>query len=110
MQNNINLKIGLLSFLFILLGLVLNFFRTSLLGIAEGYAPHNLTFSVYVFLPILLISFLLGSFAFVKELQKLSKVNYKGVGWRGYVTLIVSFPGFLFGLIGLIVTCIFLMA
>lgn len=106
--NNMNLKTGLLSLLFILLGVGVNIFREPLFGIVEGYAPHNLTFSTYVLLPMLLISFILGGFALIREVFYLNKTNYEGMKWQNYITLLVSLPGFLFGIVGLIFIFIFL--
>jgi hypothetical protein len=103
-----NLKIGLLSIFLTLIGFILNLLREPLLGFIKGYAPHNLTFSVYVLFPILLLSLSLGGYAFVREIIYLNKLNYKGITWQSYLTLISSFPSFILGLIGLVIISVFM--
>jgi len=48
------------SFLLVSLALVLNYFREPLLGLKEGYAPHNFYFNFTFFLPSMALAFVLS--------------------------------------------------
>ncbi|EAP87150.1 hypothetical protein [Croceibacter atlanticus] len=54
------LRMALTSFSLLVFALLINYFREPLLGIKEGYAPHNFSFNFLFFLPAILTSLGLG--------------------------------------------------
>ena len=53
-------RMALTSFILLIITLLINYFREPLLGIKEGYAPHNFSFNFLFFLPAIITSLGLG--------------------------------------------------
>ena len=53
-------RMALTSFILLILALLINYFREPLLGVKQGYAPHNFSFNFLFFLPAILTSLGLG--------------------------------------------------
>lgn len=62
-------KLAVFSFILLSFALLINYFREPLLGIKEGYAPHNFSFNFLFFLPTILTSLILGFIVFGRTIK-----------------------------------------
>lgn len=73
-------RMALTSFALLFIALLINYFREPLLGIKEGYAPHNFSFNFLFFLPAILTSLGLGVAVIgrtIKHWKKWKNLNKK---------------------------------
>lgn len=66
---------ALTSILLLTIALFINYFREPLLGIKEGYVPHNFSFNFMFFLPSILISLGLGVAVIGRTIKHWTKWN-----------------------------------
>lgn len=69
-------KLAISSFSLLVFTLTINYFRQPLLGVVEGYAPHNFAFNFAFFLPAMLLSFILGLIAILLTIIQWKKWNH----------------------------------
>lgn len=91
-----NLRMALTSFSLLTFALLINYFREPLLGIKEGYAPHNFSFNFLFFLPAILTSLGLGIAVIgrtIKHWRNWNSLNRKliFIGLSGPVILLFIF-------------------
>lgn len=73
-------RMALASFTLLIMALFINYFREPLLGIKEGYAPHNFSFNFLFFLPAILTSLGFGIAVIgrtIKHWKKWNNLNRK---------------------------------
>ncbi|MFC4634426.1 hypothetical protein ACFO3O_10945 [Dokdonia ponticola] len=89
-------RMALGSFTLLMIALLINYFREPLLGIKEGYAPHNFSFNFLFFLPAILTSLGLAIAVVgrtIKHWKKWGDLNRKLLffGLSSPVILLVAF-------------------
>jgi len=68
-------RMALTSFTLLIITLLVNYFREPLLGIKEGYAPHNFSFNFLFFLPAIITSLGLGIAVLGRTIKHWKKWN-----------------------------------
>ncbi|UAB82292.1 hypothetical protein INR76_05900 [Marixanthomonas sp. SCSIO 43207] len=68
-------RMALTSFTLLIITLLVNYFREPLLGIKEGYAPHNFSFNFLFFLPAIITSLGLGIAVLGRTIKNWKKWN-----------------------------------
>lgn len=68
-------RMALTSFILLTFTLLINYFREPLLGVKEGYAPHNFSFNLLFFLPAILTSLGLGIAVIGRTIKHWKKWN-----------------------------------
>lgn len=92
-------NLSLLSAVLMLFTVVLIALKEALFSIKSGYAPHEFKFTYTVIFPIIVVCFFLSSIVFVKWLR----IKKNRIGWP-LIYLLISLPGFIFGLLYILVT------
>lgn len=83
------LKLSVIAVILFLGALIVNYFRTPLFGLAQGYAPDNITFNGLFFIPVTLCATLMASIALrrvVKNWKIFSRTGEK------YLCLFLTTP------------------
>lgn len=63
------LKLSIVAAILFYGALTINHFRTPLLGMVHGYAPHNIAFNFLFFIPVTLIATIMAGFALGKIIK-----------------------------------------
>lgn len=63
------LKLSIVSAILFYGALTINYFRTPLLGMTHGYAPHNIVFNFLFFIPVTLSATIIAGFALGKVIK-----------------------------------------
>jgi ABC-type Fe3+-siderophore transport system permease subunit len=97
-QERNNLILSSISTISLIAALALNYFRTEIFGVVKGYAPHNFSFNMVYFFPLLFSGFLTAVISALWLAMKWNARQNKNIKW---LTLVLTFPAILafFGLI-----------
>lgn len=73
----------------LIIALVVNYFRLEWLGVVPGYAPHNFSFNVVFFIPIVLTSTLISYFVAGQTLMNWRRLPNIGIK---FLTVLMTAP------------------
>lgn len=87
-------KLSIVSLIFVLVGIVLSYFRESLFLVKVGYAASEIKFTVFYMFPIIMVSFFTSIYVYYKILIK----KYPEKQNRT-VTIYIATPGLILGIL-----------